>query len=56
MTEEELLKEFDSEFERDCYYYPDCELCDCSECSTYWDLFEEYKEEHGYVPGIKVGL
>lgn len=55
MTEEELLDEFKKKFERDCYDYS-CEARDCIECSTFWDCFEEYKEDLGYMPSIRVGL
>ena len=55
MTDDELLRQFDKEFERDCYD-PSCELRDCCECSTYQDCFEEYKQELGYLPTITVGL
>ena len=50
MTNEELLEQFDKDFERDCYD-PSCESRDCCECRTYHDCFEQYKEDLGYVPG-----
>ncbi len=55
MTNDELLKQFDKDFERDCYALS-CELRDCCECSTYWECFEEYKQELGFVPTIQAGL
>ena len=46
MTNDELLKQFDKDFERDCYALS-CELRDCC---------EEYKQELGFVPTIQAGL
>ena len=56
MTEDELLEEFKKDYEYDDCYDRTCELRDCSECSTFWDSFEEYKEALGYMPKIRVGL
>lgn len=53
MTNDELQKQFDKEFERDCYD-SSCELRDCCECSTYYECFEQYKEDLGYYPTIGV--
>ncbi len=55
MTNDELLEQFDKDFERDCYALS-CELRDCCECSTYWECFEEYKQELGFIPTTRVGL
>lgn len=55
MTNDELLKRFDKEFERDCYDIS-CELRDCCECSIYEECFEEYKQELGFTPTIRVGI
>ncbi len=56
MTEEELLKEFKKDFERDCYS-PSCELRDCyEECRCFNEAFEDYKRELGFYPSIMVGL
>ena len=54
MTEDELLVQFKKEFERDCYSLS-CEARDCCECSDFWEYFEDYKEELGYLPKIRVG-
>ncbi len=45
MSEKDLVKEFEKEFDkRDCYEYS-CEARDCCECHTYQDAFEEFKKE-----------
>ncbi len=53
MTDDELEKEFNkffwSELYQDCYVLS-CEACDCCECSTYQEAFEEYRQELGYAP------
>ncbi len=55
MTNDELQKQFDEEFERDCRSLS-CETCDCIECQTYIECFEEYKQSLGYMPSIMVEL
>ena len=55
MTDNELLKQFDEDFDQLCYD-SECDKRDCRKCSTYWELFEDYKQELGYMPTIQVGL
>lgn len=45
MTETELIKEFNKEFDKsDCWEYS-CEARDCCECSIYQDALDEFRKE-----------
>ena len=56
MTESELLEEFKKDYDFDDCYERACDFYDCTECKTFLDCFEEYKEALGYMPKIRVGL
>ncbi len=55
MTNDELMKQFDKEFECD-ERSSICEVWNCRECPIYKDFFEDYKQSLGYMPTIQVGL
>ena len=54
MTNDELLKRFDEEFDRQYCYDDSCAQRYCFECSIYKDCFAQYKEDLGFVPTIQV--